>query len=107
MPKPVLPPIGTVPCPMCGADAQVKKNKRRKLFGYCAEKCGKFGEQDNSYVIEHMQLFPEYSDEAPAAAAPAPAPEPEKTLENSTSNAPASAAPGHDQDNAGGAIPWL
>lgn len=101
MPKPILPALGTITCPLCDSPAQVKRDRRGQFFGYCSC-CGKFGERGD-YVQQRMQL----ADGSTPPPVPAPAPtkpvtpppsEPEKINTDIAPPPPPAVM---------GAIPWL
>lgn len=99
MPKPILPALGTITCPLCDSPAQVKQDKRRQFFGYCS-RCGKFGERGD-YVQQHMQLA-DGSTPAPVPAPTKPAtPPPSEPEKINTDIAPP------PPPAVMGAIPWL
>lgn len=104
MPKPILPELGTCPCPTCNGTAAVKKNKRRHLFGYC-KYCGKFCEQNNTYVLANMVLAHEHASEAPESAPAQTQPTAPAAPDSTPPAQPEGAA--HKQIPIGGAIPWL
>lgn len=100
MPKPILPPVGRVPCPTGDHEALVKySHNRRRLFGHC-KICGKFCEQDPAWIHERMTLDPEHLDKAPEGYQASIPPRQDPVQDNQET-----AAPDPDQDNQADTLP--